>query len=469
MILEKISSFPGAKLLILLAAFAILPCTSALSAEANGVTVTLEKYDGPALVHLESIERFEAKITVDRKTEHGPLTLLVKLPNTGRNLWPFNDVQVLDSKGKAVTVKRGGISWHTLWITVPDDQNEFTVHADKPEIEGPENHPEKARNISDETTGLKASISQWPDRRKTALSLRFDDSHPSHLSKAIPILREYGFKGTFMINPGGKSEPPKNSRWRSAFKEHLNEWQAVAKRGDQEFANHTAQHRGAKNDAEMESEIGDASEAIWELFPEKSKLLALNLGGGTYWETSRTLRNYLDKYHLFDASSGSLGMDDVYGNRVEAFREHLERHIDRGIWCRTHFHYIGENLSSSESHFRAALDIAKKYEAEIWIAGMADIYKYQAERRGATLTLQKSDANAVNINLSCSTKPELFDQDLTIEIALPKSWPADRAIVTDTNGKQIVTKKRQQEGTDLLFFEIPPVDSVFTITRLKGI
>ena len=228
----------------------------------------------------------------------------------------------------------------------------------------------------------------------------------AHLSKGIPILREYGFKGTFMVNPGGKKRASKKFSMAILLSENIwTEWQAVAKRGDQEFANHTAQHRGAKNDAEMESEIGDACKAIWELFPEKSKLIALNLGGGTYWETSRTLLYYLDKYHLFDASSGSLGMDDVYGNRVEAFREHIERHIDRGIWCKTHFHYIGEDLSSSEAHFRAALDIAKEHDGELWIAGMADIYKYQTERRAATLILEKSDANAVSLKLSCSTKP----------------------------------------------------------------
>ncbi len=429
--------------------------------------VTLEKYTGPASVQVETLERFKVRIKINRKSESSPLTLAVQLPKTGRNTWPANDVEVLDSSNQPVSVKRGGIAWSMMWVTVPAEQSELVVHAVEPPQGQSKNYPEKDRHVHDEKTGLSANISMWPGGRKAALSLRFDDSHPTHLSKAIPILREYGFKGTFMINPDGKTGPPKNSRWRSAFKEHLAEWQAVAKRGDQEFGNHTARHSGAKNGKEMENEISDASDAIWELFPDNSKLLALNLGGGTYWETRKTLRYYLDKFHLFDASSGSLGMDDVYGDRVNAFRQHIERHIERNLWARVHFHYIGDNLSSSEEHFRAALDIAKKHEKDLWIAGLSDIYKYQTERRAATLTVEKSNTNSVALKLSCSTDPKLFDQPLTIEVSLPKSWPNTKLTITDKNGKKIIDapiKNPQYQGV-LMMKMNPPVDTFFSFEK----
>jgi len=437
------------------------------SAEPDGVIVTLEKYDGPAVVSVKSLERFKIKISIDRKTDRKALTLAVQLPKTGKNTWPANDVEAIDSSGKAVIVKRGGIAWSMMWIPVPAGQSEIVVHALDPPEGTPKNHPEKERHIKDPLTGLSAKIALWPKGKKAALSLRFDDSHPTHLSKAIPILREYGFKGTFMINPDGKNGPPKNSRWRSAFKEHLTEWQAVAKRRDQEFGNHTARHSGAKNDAEMENEISDACEAIWQLFPAKSKLLALNLGGGTYWETSKTLRHYLDKYHLFDASSGSMGMDDVYGNRVESFRKHVEGHLKSGAWCRAHFHYIGDNLSTSEEHFRAALDIAKKHQDDLWITGMSDIYKYQAERRAATLTLVKSQKDSVTLKLYCPTNPELFDQLLTIEIILPEAWmtSSSGAHVTDADENLIATGLPSKDGSRLLRFPVLPVNSQFIISK----
>ena len=94
MIPGKINSCLGAKLLILLAAFAILPYAPGLPAEANGVIVTLEKYNGPTVVHLESVERFKVKITVERKTAaRSAYPRSSNFRILGRNLWPFNDVE----------------------------------------------------------------------------------------------------------------------------------------------------------------------------------------------------------------------------------------------------------------------------------------------------------------------------------------------------------------------------------------
>ena len=453
------------KLPLLLVFFVIATTEHGLSAESPGVTVGLEKYEGPATVRVESVGRYNVKIDVDRKTERNPLTLAVELPETGSDAWRFIDVEVLDSNGRPVSVRRGGIEWHKLWITVPAAQSRFLVHAVDPPGERPQMHPEKDRHVSESTTGFSATIGKWPDGRRAALSLRFDDSHPTHLSKAIPILREYGFRGTFMINPGGRDGRSPNPRWRSAFQTHRAEWESVARRGDQEFANPTMRHRGAENDADMEREVGDAAKAIWELFPGKSKLVALNLGGGTQWQTTRTLRYYLDKYHLF-ATSGSLGMDDVYGNRLDAFRQHLIRHIEREGWCRVHFHYIGDNLSTSEAHFRAALDVAKEHEAELWIAGMADIYKYQTERRGATLALEKSRPNGASLRLSCSTKPELYDQPLTIEVTLPKSWLPNHMTVTNAQDKAIATRSTQTKDRTLLRFEVAPRNALYSMEMI---
>ena len=143
--------------------------------------------------------------------------------------------------------------------------------------------------------------------RKAALSIRFDDSHPSRLFRAIPILRDFGVRGTFMVCPGVPD-----------FMEHLTKWKAVATRGDQEFANHTLDHRGASRDEAMAMEIGQAARTISEICCGKRRLLAVNSGGGTTWGTPEPLRWYLDTYNVFDASAGSLGLDDGYGSRVAA-------------------------------------------------------------------------------------------------------------------------------------------------------
>jgi hypothetical protein len=116
----------------------------------------------------------------------------------------------------------------------------------------------------------------------------------------------------------------------------------------------------------------------------------------------------------------------------------LEQHIERGLWYRIHYHYIGEGLSSSEANFRAVLDIAKEHESALWIAGMADIHKYLMERSGSALSLVTSDPGHLSFKLSCATDPDLYDQPLTIEVEIPKSWPPDQ--ITVTAHREVVVK-----------------------------
>jgi peptidoglycan/xylan/chitin deacetylase (PgdA/CDA1 family) len=433
----------------------------ATAAEVAGVNVSFVDYSGPATLSIKATDKYELRINIEPQAERKALTLKVDLPKTGRNVWPFIDVEVLDSKGQAVTVRRGGIEWHKLLITVPAKRSAFVVHAVEPAGDRPQFRSEKDRHAIDPRTGLSATISKWYDGRRTALSIRFDDSHPTHLSKAIPVLNEYGFRGTFMVNPGGH---PPNSRRRSAFEDHRAEWKAVAKSGDHEFANHTLHHRGAQNDEEMDRQIGEAAKAIRKLFPNKSKLLALNLGGGTQWTTTKTLRFYLDKHHLF-VNSGSTGMDDVYGNRVATFQRLLENHIERGLWYRVHYHYIGEGLSTSDANFRAALDIAKEHQHMLWIAGMADIHKYQTERRGAKLEIENKTEQRIILKLSCTTKPALYDQPLTIDVTLPKSWATERVRITDHVARKLDVRKVSASDGVILRFDVRPTDAEYTIEK----
>jgi peptidoglycan/xylan/chitin deacetylase (PgdA/CDA1 family) len=434
-----------------------------VSSLAAGVTASLERYSGPAEISATSLGQFKLRVEISRRGDTQPLNVRIELPVTGREAWPVNDVEVSDDAGTSLLVRRSGIEWEKLVVPVPDKVGALIVHAVEPARPSPPSTSDKDRVIQDVASGAQLRVANWPLGRTAALSIRFDDSHPSHLSKAVPILREYGFKGTFMVNPGPK-EP--GSRQNYEFETQHAEWAALMKQGDMELANHSAHHRGAKGDDDMEREIGGAAEAIWKLTPGRSKLMALNLGGGTSWETTRTLRHYLDKYHQFDASGGSLGMDDTYGGRVEAFRKALESHLARGLWCRVHYHYIGEGLSSSEANFRAALDIAKEHQDRLWIAGMADIHKYQSERSTCRLLLVRSDARSLGFKLETALDASLYDQPLTIEITPPAAWAPDKVSVKDKSGGSIPVLHAPSGSRPVLRVEIPHQDAEYSVSTL---
>lgn len=68
----------------------------------------------------------------------------------------------------------------------------------------------------------------WPEGKKAALSLTFDDARFSQIDKGIPLLNEYGVYATFYISP-------------ERFVERIPDWKAALKAGH-EIGNHTMSH-----------------------------------------------------------------------------------------------------------------------------------------------------------------------------------------------------------------------------------
>ncbi len=71
----------------------------------------------------------------------------------------------------------------------------------------------------------------WPEGRKAAVSLAYDDALDSQLDNAIPALDRHGFKGSFYLQ---LSRPP--------VAERLEEWRAAARNGH-ELGNHSLFHQ----------------------------------------------------------------------------------------------------------------------------------------------------------------------------------------------------------------------------------
>lgn len=421
-----------------------------------GVNVRILKGPSTATLTVAALQQFRLRINVDPGTDLHPVTIGIELPETGPKAWPTERVHILDASDRPIPVRRNGIQWHLLEFTTSSTSASYVVCLQEPgeQLPGQKLPTEDERSALDPDTGLAATICTWFDGRQAALSLRFDDSHPTHLSTVIPVLREYGFRGTFMINPG-----------KSDFRERQSEWEACAKLGDQEFANHTLHHRGATSDDEMAQEIGGVSEYIWQLFPQRSKLLALNLGGGTVWMTCKPFSYYLDTYHLFPVT-GSLGMDDVYGGRLAAFRRHIERHLERGLWCRTHFHSVGPGLATSDENFRAAMALLCEYEPQVWIAGLADAYKYREERKASKLSLARRNPEEYELQVACLTDSGLYDHPLTIRLTIPEGWEADNvAVVREGRPIPLRSDGSSEPGRHVLLFDADAVDRMYFIRR----
>src|SRR5512140_3604672 len=58
-----------------------------------------------------------------------------------------------------------------------------------------------------------ARVCRWYGGKRAALSLRFDDSHPTHATVALPLLNELGLVGTFLVCPGNRSYEQYRTVW----------------------------------------------------------------------------------------------------------------------------------------------------------------------------------------------------------------------------------------------------------------
>lgn len=70
----------------------------------------------------------------------------------------------------------------------------------------------------------------WPENKKLAISLSYDDALATQLDNAIPVLDKHNIKASFYVFPGSP-----------VFRERLQEWRALATNGH-ELGNHTLYH-----------------------------------------------------------------------------------------------------------------------------------------------------------------------------------------------------------------------------------
>jgi len=77
----------------------------------------------------------------------------------------------------------------------------------------------------------------------------------------------------------------------------------------------------------------------------------------------------------------------------------------------------GYHLTLGKESFTDFLDFLDERKKRIWIAPLIQIYKYEAERDGASLTVTENKSDLIGLKLKVNTDPALYDQKLTLVLA----------------------------------------------------
>jgi hypothetical protein len=233
----------------------------------------------------------------------------------------------------------------------------------------------------------------WPQGKKAAIVLTYDDSLHSQLDIAVPQLNEAGFKGTFFLN--GTFPPEDVSRWR-----------AVAAAGH-ELGNHSVFHPcpaaafPSENQFHTENhsipgmlrEIGAMNTFLFALDGKTTRTYGVPcsqtlVGGQDYTEALRTsgLIRYVRtggsgdgviadpaKLDSFRVPSRMFSVEASAADLI-AFADSVRKSGGMGVFM---FHGVGgDYLNVSAEAHRALLQYLKQHQDEIWVGTFQEVMDF---------------------------------------------------------------------------------------------
>ena len=244
----------------------------------------------------------------------------------------------------------------------------------------------------------------WPQGKRAAISLTFDDARYSQITRGLPILDKYGTKATFFVSI-------------KPMEEHADAWKAAAANGH-EIGNHSLVHACSGNFPfsrdkaledytldQMRSEIRQASDTIESLLDVKPVSFAYPCGqkyvgrGRDFKsyvpviaEEFLTGRGWMDEWAndpAFCDMANLMGVE-LDGKTFEQVRQLMDRTLADGGWLVFAGHEIGDG--GRQTTLAPTLEALCKYAQDpangIWLDSVETIARYVLEQRSAVASAQ---------------------------------------------------------------------------------
>ncbi|MEQ8936184.1 MAG: polysaccharide deacetylase family protein [Amphiplicatus sp.] len=242
---------------------------------------------------------------------------------------------------------------------------------------------------------LAAQGAEWPDGKRAAIALTYDDAIASQLDIAIPQLDAAGLKGTFFVS-------------RLYTPEAVRRWRAVAEAGH-ELGNHSLNHPCNRGAFEMPAQYNNENYSVETMLTEIGAMNALLfamdgktrrayatpcghtiVGGEDYMDALRksglvtAVRDaggpQPAAFDPFNVSSRFFP-ETVTGAELIAYVEGVKEEGGLGVMG---FHGVGgDYLIVTEEAHQQLVSYLRAHEDEIWVAPFGDIVDYLAQAKPA--------------------------------------------------------------------------------------
>jgi peptidoglycan/xylan/chitin deacetylase (PgdA/CDA1 family) len=266
-----------------------------------------------------------------------------------------------------------------------------------------------AQSYQAETVDKKPDF-QWPEGKKMALSLTFDDARLTQIDKGIPLLDKYGVKGTFYLSPDNMME-------------RLEGWKRAVISGH-DIGNHSLLHPCTGNFAwarkkalenytlqEMGTELDSASKIIIKMlgvkpvsfaFPCGQKFVGRGIATTSYvplistkFESGRGWMDEGPNDPSFCDMAQLLGME-LDGKSFEQIKTLIDAAKIKGQWLVLAGHEMndGGNQTSLLSTIEAICKYASDPANGVWIDNVHNIADYVKGK-----TREIDNAERLNIHI----------------------------------------------------------------------
>ncbi len=245
---------------------------------------------------------------------------------------------------------------------------------------------------------LTKDIFTWPEGKKMALSLTFDDARLSQIDVGIPLLDKYSVKATFYISPSNLTKRPEG--WKNAVKNR------------HEIGNHTLVHpcsgnfEFSRNNAledydlqDMKNELDSANNFISDFLGFRPLSFAYPCGQ-TYVGKGVNTKSYVPLIaSMFETGRGWMneGPNDPWfcnlsqlngveldGKSYEQVLAMIEAAKRKGQWLVLAGHEM--NTEGAQTSLLSTIEAICKYATDpangIWIDNVHNIAHYINEKRG---------------------------------------------------------------------------------------
>jgi hypothetical protein len=241
----------------------------------------------------------------------------------------------------------------------------------------------------------------WPNGKKAAISLSFDDARTSHVNVGLELFRKLDTKVTFYVNPG-------------PVKQSLTKWKEIVLDGH-EIGNHTILHPCSGNFtwardkalesyslASMRQELISANHQIEELLAVTPRSFAYTCGQAFVGRGSET-RSYVPLVaELFGSGRGWLNeapndphfvdLAQVQGIEMDGkdfeqdIKPLIDAAIENGDWLVLAGHEIGTegNQTTKVAMLEKLAAYVHGLEDQIWSAPVGDVARYIQAYRDVT-------------------------------------------------------------------------------------